>query len=73
MSITNIIYANNPILIEVFPEGRNIRDAFYFTQITAALGIEHHLFLQKTENNNEDIVIEDSVIAKIKNAFTKFV
>lgn len=71
--ITNIIYANNPILIEVFPEGRNIRDAFYFTQITAALGIEHHLFLQKPENNNEDIVIEDSVIAKIKNAFTKFV
>lgn len=69
--ITNIIYANKPILIEVFPEGRNIRDAFYFTQITAALGIEHHLFLQKSENKNEDVVIENSTIIKIKNALIK--
>lgn len=68
--ITNIIYAKNPILIEIFPEGRNIRDAFYFTQITAALGIEHHLFLQKQENDNEDILIGDSLIEKIRMTIT---
>lgn len=66
--ITNIIYAKNPILIEIFPEGRNIRDAFYFTQITAALGIEHHLFLQKAENEKEDVIIDDAMISKIRNA-----
>lgn len=64
--ITNVIYAKNPILIEIFPNGRNIRDAFYFTQITGALGIEHHMFLQKAENSKEDIILDDSIIDRIK-------
>lgn len=64
--IANIIYGKNPILIEIFPEERNIRDAFYFAQITAALQIEHHLFLQKQENDKEDILLDDSFIEKIR-------
>ncbi len=64
--ISNIIYSKNPILFEIFPEERDIRDAFYFTQITAALEIEHHLFLQKSENKKEDMVIADSIIDQIR-------
>lgn len=64
--ITNMIYAKKPILIEVFPEDRNIRDAFYFTQITAALQIEHYLFLQKQENDKEDMLFDASLIEKIR-------
>ncbi len=69
--IANLIYAKNPILIEIFPERRNIRDAFYFAQISAALRIEHHLFLQKRENKEGDFILEDSILDKIKTAFKK--
>lgn len=64
--IANIIYGKSPILIEIFPEERNIRDAFYFTQITAALGIEHHLLLQKQENEKEDIFFDNPLLARIR-------
>lgn len=67
--ITNIIYAKNPILVEIFPEERNIRDAFYFAQITAALGIEHHLFLIKTENEKQDVLLNGKMLHKIKKIF----
>ncbi len=70
--IANIIYAKQPLLIEVFPEERNIRDAFYFTQITAALGIEHHLFLQKQENEKEDLHFNEALIEKMKRVIGEF-
>jgi len=67
--ITNIIYAHDPILIEIFPEERSIRDAYYFVQITGALEIEHHLFKHKTQNKKEDMVIGNTMIATFKKIF----
>ena len=64
--ITNIIYSKNATIIELFPENRNIRDAFYFAQITAALEIEHDVILYKEQNERQDVLISDEIILKIK-------
>lgn len=64
--ITNIIYSKKALLIELFPSKRNIRDAYYFTQITSALEMEHHTLLYQEENNKQDFFIIESLINKIK-------
>ena len=69
--LANMVYARNPVLVEFFPEGRNIRDAFYFIQITAALKIKHHLLLQDTANEKEDIFLDHHIMRKIQSLIKK--
>lgn len=59
--ITNIIYGKNPVLIELFPKERNIRDAFYFTQITAALKFKHRVIAYNSCNPQQDVMIDENM------------
>jgi len=70
--ITNIMYANNCLLIEMFPKNRNIRDAYYFTQITDALQIEHHVFLYEEINEQQDVKLDDRLLREIKEVVIDF-
>ena len=63
--ITNIIYGNNLTLLELFPEERTIRDAHYFAQISAALNFEHFLIKYKSSNIDQDLRIDQKLLAKI--------
>lgn len=65
--ITNIIYGKKPLLIELFPKERNIRDAFYFTQITAALKFKHEVIEYTSSNKLQDIEIDQKIVNKILN------
>lgn len=63
--ITNIIYGKKPLLIELFPKDRNIRDAFYFTQITAALKFKHEVIEYTSCNKLQDIEIDQKILNQI--------
>lgn len=63
--IANIIYGKNPLLIELFPKERYIRDAFYFTQITAALKFKHEVIEYKSFNKQQDIEIDQKIFNQI--------
>jgi hypothetical protein len=63
--ITNIIYGNKPLLIELFPKERNIRDAFYFAQITAALKFKHEVIEYTSSNKEQDVEIDQNILEEI--------
>ena len=63
--ITNIIYGKNLKLLELFPKERTIRDAHYFAQISAALNFDHFLLKYKSSNINQDLRIDQKLLAKI--------
>jgi len=55
----------------LFPSKRNIRDAFYFAQITSALGLKHHTILYDENNKEQDVFITNNLINKIKSFLTE--
>src|SRR5690606_843707 len=63
--ITNIIYGKKLHLIEFFHQERNIRDAFYFAQISAALKFKHDVIEYKSVNLQQDIEIGENLYAEI--------
>lgn len=63
--IANLIYGKKIHLIELFPKERNIRDAFYFTQISAALQFKHQTIEYQSENPQQDIKITDTLFSEI--------
>ncbi len=68
--ITNIIYGKNPLLIELFPKERKIRDAFYFAQITSALQFKHEVIFYNSYNTEQDVLIDDEMFNKIISKLT---
>ena len=69
--LTNLLYATKARVVELFPEERNIRDAFYFAQLTAALSLEHHLLLVKAANKKQDVRLSTDQIQQIRSIVTK--
>jgi len=70
--IANIIYSKKALLIELFPKQRNIRDAYYFAQITGALGLEHHALLYEEETYTQNVFITKSMLRKIDKILKTF-
>lgn len=64
--LTNIIFSKEITVVELFPEERNKRDTFCFTQISAALGFNHHLLTYSSHNNEQDLVIDTTMLINIK-------
>jgi hypothetical protein len=53
--LVNLMWSSsNAKVIELFPNTRPIRDAFYFFQITAALRIKHHVLQYNSFNELQD-------------------
>ena len=64
--LVNLLFSNQPIVIELFPESRPIRDAFCFYQISSELKFQHHLIYYSPINTVQDLFVNSSIIKKIK-------
>lgn len=66
--LANLIFSDNPLVIELFPSNRYNRDAFYFQQITDALDIKHVIIEYTATNyNRQDLIVDDQIISSINN------
>jgi hypothetical protein len=64
--LSNIVFSSKAsLLIELYPQTRDVKDIFYFYQITNKLSIEHKTYLLKSINILEDMVISSNIIAQI--------
>lgn len=64
--LTNLIFANKPLIIELFPKNRLIRDAFYFYQISQVLNFKHHIIEYNPSNSFQDLTLDSTLINKLK-------
>jgi predicted nucleic acid-binding protein len=64
--LANLIFSDNPLVIELFPSNRYNRDAFYFYQITNALEIQHVILEYNATNyERQDLIITQKIIFDI--------
>lgn len=63
--LANLIYGNNLQVVELFPKERYLRDAFYFTQISAALQFKHRVIEYESVNSRQDLIITESLSKEI--------
>jgi capsular polysaccharide biosynthesis protein len=70
----NLIYCKyNPLVIEIFPATRKIRDSALFYQITDAKKLRHHLIIQPPVNNQQDMEVDSVLIERITSVINKHV
>ena len=69
--LVNLLYSENPIIIEFFPTNRYNRDAFYFYQISAALNFSHSIIEYEAENKQQDLHIEITHLNQITKILTE--
>ena len=69
--LTNLIFAQNPIIIEFFPSNRLIRDAFYFYQISNALNFTHYLIQFETKNKKQSLLLNENHLSTINSIIKK--
>ncbi len=70
--LTNLLWATPKLkLIELFPNERLIRDAFYFFQISSTLKVKHSVFLYDSHNKSQDCYINAKLMAKIENVISE--
>lgn len=53
--LVNLLFCEDPLIIEFFPSNRNKRDAFYFYQISQALEFRHHIIEYNSSNQTQDL------------------
>lgn len=63
--LTNIIFCKDTRIVELFPQDRNVRDAFAFTQISAALNLHHHIISYRSANEHQDLEVDAELVEKI--------
>lgn len=64
--LVNLIYVTKkPIVIEIFPSTRKMRDAVLFHQIAWQMDIDYHLLVKEPVNNNQDIEVTDDLISQV--------
>lgn len=66
--LTNLLFARDPLVIELYPQVREEKDSSYFFQITDALGMRHHLFSYQPEDGTQDITLDDAMLDDIGKA-----
>ncbi|WP_048331129.1 glycosyltransferase family 61 protein [Bizionia psychrotolerans] len=70
--LANLVFSENPLVIELFPSNRYNRDAFYFHQITSALGIQHVILEYNATNyDRQDLIVDEQIISSINNIITE--
>lgn len=69
--LVNLLFSENPIIIELFPTNRDNRDAFYFYQISSALNFRHSIIEYEAENMEQDLLIDITHLNQIKSLLTE--
>ncbi len=71
--LINLIYVNNkPVVIELFPTTRKIRDAGAYHQVAREMNIDYHLLVKEPVNDEQDIEITDGILAEIKDILAPY-
>ena len=66
--LVNLVYVTQqPVVIEIFPSTRKIRDASLFLQVSREMGIEYHLLVKEPVNSNQDIEVNEALLLEINN------
>jgi hypothetical protein len=68
--LTNIIFSKRIKVIELFPKDRDPRDIICFTQISAALGFDHHIITYSSHNTGQDVIIDSYLAAQINTSIS---
>lgn len=63
--LVNLLYSENPIVIEFFPSNRTTRDSFYFFQISSALNYHHLIIDYEAKDDKQDLIVKDSHLNQI--------
>lgn len=69
--LTNIVFGKSVLVIELFPETRNPRDAFVFVQISSVLGFHHHVIPYAPCNSDQDVIIDTRLFQEIQSILRK--
>lgn len=67
--LVNLLFSKSPFVIEFFPADRDVRDAFYFFQITSALKIKHTIIEYESINQYQDMKLEELNIKQLEDTF----
>jgi hypothetical protein len=63
--MVNTIFSDNPIIIELCPSSRFIKDAYYFKQISDSLCFQHFIVRYDTDCIHEDCTITKNLLDHI--------
>lgn len=63
--LTNLLFARNARVIELYPQVREEKDSSYFFQLTDALGLQHDLFTYVPANAEQDVVLDEGMLDAI--------
>ena len=65
--LVNLVYANSsPVVIEIFPGNRKIRDASLFYQVARAYELDYHLLVTRKLNEAQDMLVDNYLLEQIR-------
>lgn len=71
--LINLVYATQkPLVIELFPTIRKIRDAGAYHQVAREMNIDYHLLVKEPVNNDQDIEITEGILTEIKDILSLY-
>jgi len=71
--LINLVYVTNkPLVIELFPTIRKIRDAGAYHQVAREMNIDYHLLVKEPVNNDQDIEITEGILTEIKDILFRY-
>ncbi len=71
--LVNLVYVTKkPVVIEIFPTTRKIRDAGAYHQIAREMEIDYHLLVKEPANDEQDIEITDTILSEIKDILSLY-
>lgn len=69
--LTNLLFARNARVIELYPQVREEKDSSYFFQLSDALGLQHDLFACEPVNAQQDVALDDGMFGAIAEALLR--
>jgi len=70
--LINLVYVTQkPLVIELFPTTRKIRDAGAYHQVARALNIDYYLLVKEPFNEEQDILITDEIVDELRAIISK--
>ena len=68
--LTNLLFARNARVIELYPQVREEKDSSYFFQLTDALGLWHDLFTYVPANERQDVELDEGMFDAVAEALS---
>ncbi|MDO5973956.1 glycosyltransferase family 61 protein [Flavivirga jejuensis] len=70
--LTNLIFSEQPVIVEFFPSNRYNRDAFYFYQISSELDFSHYIIEFEAKNAKQDLFLDENTLSELDKVITEY-